>query len=29
VIVKKVDQVKRGIEAMLGEGLRRRQSIFF
>jgi 1-acyl-sn-glycerol-3-phosphate acyltransferase len=29
VIVKKVDQVKRRIEAMLGEGLRRRQSIFF
>ena len=29
VIVKKADQVKRRIEAMLGEGLRRRQSIFF
>ena len=29
VIVKKVDQVKRRMEAMLGEGLRRRQSIFF
>jgi hypothetical protein len=29
VIVKEVDQVKRRIEAMLGEGLRRRQSIFF
>ena len=29
VIVKKVDQVKRRIEAMLGEGLRRRQSLFF